>query len=477
MDTSEVLRTLKIILSSTNGKKEKAGLMRAIRALESTKKYDSFLNKYVQRYSKDKMLFVAKRGDGLTMRLGAIIYAIFFANKYNGTFRFKWGKGFANDAFHSIESVEELFEQSFIEEFLLDELDDFSFYDLEKVNPQDLDSKKPLFEHRGWDISRYAQRKIPPQLVLDSNDKEQLSQLIHSIPFTPRYKRAIKLANDVDLSSGEIVGIHVRSGDIIYGQYRLCGRYVKGRSLPILLVDELIRLNLKAGKRVLLFSGDLNLLNCLKEKYDVLTPSDFLQNDELGAEAVIYDSVLMSRCKSLYAAGSSGVTKLAQVIGKVNISTPIEYWVNTSVNKIQLELAKVEAAYDELQSAYSYYHAYLKFRGGNNKVADAFLDKAIELDPNNSLYLILKFEWCIQTQEFLLAEQNIARYFEVVNRDAMQKKLLGFQLKSLMDIDNTFSILASNKFSKEVGEFIVECTTYLTAELKYKESKTVTKIS
>lgn len=367
------------------------------------------IEKYFVSSSNGRVSFLTRRGDGLTMRLGAILVAKTLARKFNGSFHFKWGNGFIGDKFHAMEKVDEVFVPDFINEYSV--LEDACFgYDQIDEQSEEFIAHRPIdWKFRGWDVSKIFQKGFPLNIRLNQDDNKFLSEQFYRLPFKTEIKNVIMQARKVEFDR-DIVGIHVRGGDIIYGNYRLSGKYAKGRCLPIKVVREIIKDNVSLNKKIIIFGQGNELLNSLKSEYGISLARD-MYPDNIGSWGVLFDVVLMSKCANVYAAGGSGVTKLAEILGDMNVLTPERIWGrNVYIEKLVNNLAEEICLYDNYQQSFSFFHAYLLRRNTDLSVAKSYLNSAIQLDPSNHLYSLLSFEIALFQNDVESAE-NIAKNY------------------------------------------------------------------
>ncbi|BBB25102.1 hypothetical protein [Amphritea japonica] len=443
---SEVVKLLRRGARSFERKSEIAALdiWRAILKLSSE---DVEARKKIENYfildGKGKVAFLARRGDGLTMRLMALIIAKALSEKFDCQFRFKWGRGFIGDKYHSMEKAVDVFDKEFVDIYSVDETTCFGFDDVFSCVGKSIFDKPVSWGFRGWDISRCAQAGLPSVIEFDENDAKRLTKCFYELPFKPELKNVILNAKRVGIDDG-FVGIHIRGGDIIYGDYRLSGRYANGRCLPINIVKRIIEEQVGLSKNVILFGQDGELLNSLKNEFDVVLARDFYNNKMHGWD-VLFDVVLMSRCFSVFAAGSSGVTKLAGAVGSVSVLTPEQYWGREKYINYFLcnDLDADIAGFDPFQKSFSLYHAYLLSRDFDLLSALGFLIKAMACDSDNMLYKLLMFELYLFTNEFEFAEKiasDYVSYYAAGDNEHYTTKEFFWQCEAFISLNRVVSV-------------------------------------
>lgn len=254
-----------------------------------------------------KTIFYARRTDGLGERLRALLNAIALSKVYNSEYKFTWQSNLAGSEFHTTETAERVFAPSYLAQHCvdptkIDKIQNVAIF-LEDKNPGNYfcDQTIPV---RDTSFARNTS-----ELKLYQNE---LKNSFWEINFSSSFKNAIQEAQKVDLSEST-VALHLRAGDLIYDRFKHTISYL-GKAIPFPIAEKIIE-NAKAmGQEVLIFGQDRILENYLRKKWDIDLASDLLPKNIEKAEASIFDVVLMSRCKKIYA-GNSGFSVLSSIIG------------------------------------------------------------------------------------------------------------------------------------------------------------------
>jgi tetratricopeptide (TPR) repeat protein len=257
-------------------------------------------------------IIVAARKDGLGGRLCSIMNAIDLADRLQLPFYFMWPRVTADHTFNAISSADRVFAREFLtnhhKEFLPSER--FILIDGNPVDKSVLDQLREDHRTMGLLVGTWAERvslegAFPPS--------KPASELFSRISLTPRMQEALDLAASADVR--DAVAIHIRSGDIIYGDSRF--RLFNDKFSPRPLVTEVIRHHVSLGQKVVLFSDDADLLSHLSNEAGGICPKHFGVDQFADADQrALFEIVLMSRCREIIAAFSAFAMTAAFIGGK-----------------------------------------------------------------------------------------------------------------------------------------------------------------
>jgi uncharacterized membrane protein len=259
-----------------------------------------------------KMWFVAKRTDGLGERLRSMLNAIALSSIYDAEFKFCWDDLKFNEAGHAIDNKKNIFSSKFIEKY--------------HIEPTELPDCKPVenYFQSKEDDCYICDQTIARSLFVKNPDEysvfqKKLTNAFSFIEFSDMINNAIQNANEVKFDK-EYVALHLRAGDLIYGNYKYClGYAIKAISYPIAL--KIIEDARDACQNVLVFGQDTDLIDMLVEKQDVISANSNSPEGLGRVEAAFFDIVLMSRCSKIYG-GASGFAILASMISAVDYVRP-----------------------------------------------------------------------------------------------------------------------------------------------------------
>lgn len=332
--------------------------------------------------------FLSDRSDGLGERLKSLLNAVVLSYIYGTNYYFTW-KPISNSVrkFHSIEMVEEVFSESFINEHFVDSAK--SFRDILPIeNFSKTDSIPRCIRVNQNPIDRYM-----PSLKNKITSKDYVSAF-RAISFSEKVSFAINVANGVELGEN-VLAIHVRSGDIVHGRYRHGDRYTK-KVIPLYALDLLITKNLDAYDQIVLFGQDESVCDYFSRNFNCVVSSKNLTPDENFStlQRAMFDIALMSRCSQIIS-GTSGFSQLSATIsGQKNID-PLEYLNNhydhsSIVVKAFSFLTDNSEVFSPLDIAFSYWHLYYNFVDRENlELSERCVGQAVVKDPDNYFYKVV----------------------------------------------------------------------------------------
>jgi hypothetical protein len=252
---------------------------------------------------------IAMNADGFGVRLCALINAIAVSEALKCNFKFTWKDTSAN-IFHTVESVTNTFSSDFIEDYYLDSHENLNvkpLTDLLKYNQEDEYFRATL------SIDSFVNKYDKISVISDIVDR---SSSFKKIKFSKKLQSIIELANSIDIPNNSIA-LHLRAGDIIFGNFRQSGFYAqKVLSFPIAikLINDLQSKNIN----VIIFGQDQSLCRVLEDNYKVLLSKNLITEKLDNEEASLFDIILMSRCKEIFA-GHSGFSIASSLIGNIKI--------------------------------------------------------------------------------------------------------------------------------------------------------------
>jgi hypothetical protein len=153
---------------------------------------------------------------------------------------------------------------------------------------------------------------------ISNDDLRSINSLYKSTIFNESFTSRIL---EIDKSLKEfnnLVGIHIRSGDVVYGAHRKHGAYCRSKSINMLTARNLCEYYTNKGNSVVVFGATSVELDMLAKEFDkVLTVTDLGFVFTSNLEAIICEVYLMSKCESLISSADTGVTVLASSLGAV----------------------------------------------------------------------------------------------------------------------------------------------------------------
>lgn len=334
--------------------------------------------------------FVARRADGLGERLNALLNAIWLSEIFATDFRFFWSDALIDNSMHAIAPAGSMFSEDFLARY----------------------HDKSLKSRAGWAITG---RHVQPELIKwklaqtglvdaprahlkthmvnqpETADAEGLKRAFERIGFSKAVNLAIQVAERTPVTESA-VAIHLRSGDVFYGEYRKHPNYsYKGITTP--LAKLLIKHFVDQGREVFLFGQDTEQLEYLAQNCGAIN-STSLNKDSVETmephQKAMYDLRLLSRFQTILA-GTSGFARQASWIGGGDVLTPSKLFDAQEQHRASLEdLARNAHLYHPQQSAYSYWYAY--HHGRHERDLDTNIEvmrNALHFDPENELYFFV----------------------------------------------------------------------------------------
>jgi hypothetical protein len=385
----------------------------------------------LQRVSGRQPIFVAMNADGFGERLRAIMNAMLMARTFGGSFVFNWDPMHVPAEVlktHSVTSREETFSSDFLEKYHIDgaslkEMQIREFTDLRPVETQEHRTGRPEGLQVWHQLNQFQTDKLRSMGVSPSS---QYGQIFESISFSLHLERVKSLADAIDLPE-DIVALHLRAGDVIYGPVRSLGRFA-AKCFPFTLVNEFIKECQQAGKALLVFGQDEDLLKQLQKNYGLMLAQDYLDDFD-ATETALFEICLMSRCRSIFA-GNSGFAHAASwrkgtsIRSLYSLFTPER--ARELTHKAILDPTSTDGVSD-LQKAFACWAAlYVRSDAIVRSQADRdLLGAARRYDPENDLYLLAT---------------AIMHYAE--GKDAAAEDLLRTSFEKWMRLENSDTVMS-----------------------------------
>lgn len=394
------------------------GMLRArfvrLRLQDSTYLHVARVEIIARKYENyDEKVFLARRSDGLGERLNAMLNALWLSEIYSCDFRFAWPKRFQDDPLHAIVPVEKMFSPEFIERFCVPEE--------ELSGNWEISGRKRSRQEIAWRLSDTGMITAPrvhlSELMhdfVDLSDVSGLQRAFRKIGFSDHVQEAIDHAESIRLPPNAVV-MHLRSGDVFYGEYRKYVHYsYKGITMPI--AKELIRQQREEGCEVYVIGQDAEAISYLTQttsasNIDSLLPSGL--SAMTNVQKAMYDLVLLSRFKTIIG-GSSGFSRQAGWIGGGNVLRPTDLLSAAEQHRVSLrDLQNCELSYNPLQTSFAYWYAY--YCGRHSRTAEQnvpLLIKARNFDPDNELYYFVEAALLAENGEMEAASSVLTRLLE-----------------------------------------------------------------
>lgn len=365
----------------------------------------------------ERPVFIANRRDGLGERLRALLNSMVLAKEFDGHFIFSWPLSFSKSGFHAIDKSENIFSSDFIESHLVtrDMLNRCEIKDLRDTKNFTARNNNG-YKKIGINLDQTSlNNQIKDKNLQLKNLSSEYKLAFENINFNEGVTKSINLARSVQLKD-KVLGIHLRTGDIVHGQYRYLDRYYS-KVVPFYVLDALIMRHLELGYGIVLFSQDNETCQYFKDKYGVLLSNDLVPKDYDDIQRAIFDIVLMSRCAEIVG-GSSGFAILASWIGDSKILKYTELLSKEEVKFAFMDSLEGQGVLSSsftppLLKSFSISHYLQSFRDMNSLLERIdFLEKCIEIDPTNNFYRLLLALDYYKKNNFKKADEIV---LEIVN--------------------------------------------------------------
>ncbi|QKC86110.1 hypothetical protein EB232_09795 [Mesorhizobium sp. NZP2077] len=333
------------------------------------------------------MLIVANRIDGLGGRLFAMANAKSLADRLGYRFGFTWNsRDITDQDSHTVDVVGKIFSGDFIEKHWLGEkikAAEFGVLGGSAFAPSDLEAVARSGKLRGWICDDFGVLDF----FRDEGVRPAPSEALQAFGFSPAVRQALDAAGKCRFP-GPMAALHLRSGDIVYGQYRK--RLVfADKVIPSTLARAVVAELSSKGMTTLLVGQDRATVDYVSGQTGALRTDDFGAAAFKGEEALsaFFEMALMARCQQIYA-GNSIYAVVASVMGEVPcLGISALFDKQRAAELIMEELQAHQADYHPLEAAFGYQWAFLS---QEDEIAPAqareLLGKAGALDPENDVY-------------------------------------------------------------------------------------------
>lgn len=391
-------------------------------------------------------LIVANRRDGFGERLKAILNAMIVAKNLPGKFRFGWADIWNNMSnWHDVLPAEETFSEVFLKQHL-ETQENISALDLLPISVL---SSTPIRSGatKGYHVTQQSlQRQCPHISVTDSS--YTFENCFEDVKFTDHLENARKYAKEIDLGKEESIALHLRAGDLIFGEYRKMGRYHL-KACPFPIAQEIAADLQGTNTRLVLFGQDKEFIQYLVDRYEAVSAISIAEAQAFDAmQQALFDISLMARCKEIIC-GSSGFANLSCWIGGIEPKNPYEYYDKHKTIQL-LESAALshednDPRISNLQKSFAIGAAFVF---DDRNIAETYhsqrmLDQAIKLDPENGFFWIIKVCSLINMGNFVEADEVLVDCLrpDSTIRLSVLKTITGIHPGSIPVINNQISYL------------------------------------
>lgn len=388
--------------------------------------------------SVSEKLFAATRTDGLGGRLRALINAKYLANQTGGRFGFTWNESeIADKDFHHVDVASAIFDSAFLEKHYLGEhLDLTGFVSLgrERYSVDDLKFSAEEDDLKGWICNDFG--SIHLFRARRSSKVKGLATAFGEIGFAGPISDVIENAKSVRMPKRS-VALHLRSGDIVYGRYRMRQRSAR-KVIPSALAKAIVGTLQKRDTQVILFGEDRDTLNYLKSQTGCLLVDDLDPPPrDAFTRRVFFEMLVMSRCAEIYA-GSSLFADIASRIGSVPLRPPHKLLEPANQTRELLrELQDNGSNYHPREAAFGYFSAYLMMERSGSGESEKILQKAFSLDPENAFYPLKLASFRFKEKRYREGDAILSQRFNADSSAAGKNSVGSMQWMARQNPDGT----------------------------------------
>lgn len=293
----------------------------------------------------DAAIFVVSRQDGLGNRLRAILNAIILSKAYGVDYKFIWEERIGRAKEHNvIEPAENVFDHDFISNHIVSSVNKSNEVRLQNYLKKDfplIDGESAYIVEAHHAVGRFSHE-------IDSRNFITQHEAFRAVGFSVPVK-SVLFDKQLKISS-DFIAIHVRGGDIVYGNHKPNMETFYAKATPWPLVMHACEKIKAMGFKPLLICQDLIAEKYFNKVDGAAFASEFKigknYNDLLDAFA---DIKLMSQCAKIIAPNSGFSTlasflndaeriELTEFVGKNVIMT------DDDINDVAL-VCKEQAAY------------------------------------------------------------------------------------------------------------------------------------
>lgn len=263
---------------------------------------------------------ISSRRDGLGARLRSLLNAMVLAEAVSGRFVFHWG------------ALDEAFEAKFVDTLPVEEMFSERFIAQHHMTPKEIKalSAAPVPKDIAAFLSSVSSNSSQAYLASGSEqlvgvspavDGGAFARAFERIEFSPALAAAKEAARQANIADTTFA-LHIRSGDLVHGQYRYYGT-LESKIVPLQIAEHLIRSRPETS--FLVFCQDREILARLKGLANVQVPDDLADTAQFnGTQRALFEICLMSRCSKIIA-GSSAFALVAALLSNRTLDAIGDY--------------------------------------------------------------------------------------------------------------------------------------------------------
>lgn len=333
----------------------------------------------------EEPFIAACRGDGVGSRVGAMLNALWLAQRLGLGFRFRWRAVRSENPDRSLPAPTAVFEADFLHACHR------PLSDVMTAEPwSDAHLTRAAVAAAVQDPARrgFVVNFVGTELRLDGvhATPAELRDAWHRIGWSRRLREIESRAREV--MPGQSVALHVRRGDIVYGQSRR--RHWPGKFRPFAWLRRAAEDLCDRGMPVVVFGDTPAAVDKLCAGLTVLRADRLRPGNVVGFEAAFFELCALAAADRIVGSWSA-YGRAAGMIGGTEI-TPVEEVIPAErlVPLVLEDLAMRPDRYDRFERAQELLWLCMKhpehLEAGQ---AEAFLEEASRLDPDNDLPTVL----------------------------------------------------------------------------------------
>lgn len=367
-----------------------------------------------------KNWIVAWRHDGLCERLSAILIGYFSAKALNLDFKFIWpDRTFLESFFqtgvdwHDVPTnPRTVLSSSFVDQYLVNEND--------ILHPQGIYSSNRLTAERmtveTFEMVSRQHQLIRPCWLASSRmfpdldnafSKQDFRSFLLDTLLSEGMKDELQAMPRTDLPALRIA-LHVRGGDIIYGDTRFAHGFSRLKSITLAVAEKICETYAAKGCAVLVFGASISDLDYLAAKFpNVVQLSRLEKVDRTGLGGLLHDILAMSECEKIISSADTAVTRFAAMLGEASVVSVPDMFDDIAEYEILLAYVSelvFESAHP-LQKAFTYWSLFVtSAKGVSDQIRLDHIQSACDNDSENTRYFIYAYFLSLILEKYEKAE-------------------------------------------------------------------------
>jgi hypothetical protein len=272
---------------------------------------------------------------------------------------------------------------------------------------QDLTGEKEPSGITGWHPTQHDLREhLAPDLV--GKLASLYPRAFAEIGWSARAKDIRNMAMEVSLPK-KLVAIHLRSGDMVFGECRKWGLW-SNKVINISIGKALVERFRNEGYAVLVATQDSAVSKLLTSTYGAVSIDDVNAEASLStAERALHDMMLMSRA-DIIVGGRSGFSRFPALIKGRQVTEVFSIFPRLKYSSLtESDLLAHPSLYHPLHEAYAWWQAYcFNPNGRSAQHTRRLLDRAASLDPGNLLYPLTMIYVALSNSDYRTAEEELS---------------------------------------------------------------------